>query len=347
MTTITFRPQSVSDKLIKVLPERAQDVIVSRFGLKDDVIDGMTLEAIGNKYGITRERVRQIENHSLNKIKKSEIIGEQGHVFSELMDLMHDMGVIVPEDEFLSHVSEDRKIQNHIYLFLVLGDEFTREKENKHFKHRWHVNETLADKVKQALQNLHDSLTEDDLVPEEHIIETFLTHLDTEPVPDQHLSNQNVIKRWIALSKKVDSNPLGEWGLTSSPNVRVKGMRDYAYLVLRRHGNPMHFREVTEAIKKLFDKEAHVATTHNELIKDDRFVLVGRGLYALKEWGYMEGVVRDVIRQILEDQGPLTREEVVEKVLKERYVKENTVIVNLQNNDEFKRNDNGLYIVTS
>ena len=55
---------------------------------------------------------------------------------------------------------------------------------------------------------------------------------------------------------------------------------------MRKHGSPMHFREATEAIAKTFGKKVNDATCHNELIKDSRFVLVGRGLYALTEWGY-------------------------------------------------------------
>jgi hypothetical protein len=113
--------------------------------------------------------------------------------------------------------------------------------------------------------------------------------------------------------------------------------------VVKRHGSPMHFREVAEAIEGLFDRKAHTATTHNELIKDDRFVLVGRGLYALTEWGYSAGVVKDVLRDILEANGPLSREEIIDKVRKERYVKDNTIVVNLQDGNIFRRLSNGQY----
>jgi len=160
---------------------------------------------------------------------------------------------------------------------------------------------------------------------------------------EHHLENQEVVRRWLEISRKIAQNPLGEWGHAESPNVSVKGVRDYAYLVIRQHGSPMHFREVTDKISEMFEKEAHEATTHNELIKDDRFVLVGRGLYALKEWGYMTGVVREVIEKILEKEGPLERDEVIDKVLKERYVKPNTVVVNLQDNNHFQKNEAGKY----
>ena len=115
-------------------------------------------------------------------------------------------------------------------------------------------------------------------------------------------------------------------------------VRDYAYLIIRKHGSPIHFREVANLIEKTFKKRAHFATTHNELIKDARFVLVGRGLYALSEWGYEKGVVKDVIASILKKEGPMAKDEIIKKVLKERYVKENTVLVNLQNPKFFKKN---------
>ncbi len=147
----------------------------------------------------------------------------------------------------------------------------------------------------------------------------------------------------MSLSKNLGKNSLGEWGKSNSSNINAKGMRDYAFLVIRKHGSPIHFREVASSIEKIFKKKAHVATTHNELIKDPRFVLVGRGLYALAEWGYMSGVVKDVIRKIIEKNGPLTKEEIVDRVLKERYVKENTILVNLQNPKFFKKDKQGKY----
>ena len=150
------------------------------------------------------------------------------------------------------------------------------------------------------------------------------------------LVKQQPLGNWLSISKNIAKNPLGEWGKSKSSNIKTKGVRDYAYLILRKHGSPIHFREVAKLISEVFKKKAHVATTHNELIKDPRFVLVGRGLYALAEWGYLSGVVKDVIRKIIEKNGPLTKDKIIEKVLKERYVKENTILVNLQNPKYFK-----------
>ena len=101
---------------------------------------------------------------------------------------------------------------------------------------------------------------------------------------------------------------------------------------------------VAKGIHNLFKKPAHPATTHNELIKDGRFVLVGRGLYALKEWRYAPGLVREVIRNVIQRDGALTRDEIIERVKRERYVKDATIVVNLQHS-EFKRDTEGKYVL--
>ncbi|HEY4489650.1 MAG TPA: sigma factor-like helix-turn-helix DNA-binding protein [Candidatus Paceibacterota bacterium] len=337
--TIKFKPKQVTKRLISVLSERGRDVITKRYGLEGED-KKMTLDAIGKKYGITRERVRQIENHSLSNIRKSKDYEKEKGAFDQLKQYVESLGAVISEEDLLGHISKDKSVQNHVHFMLVIGEEFTKEKEDEEFKHRWYVDKNLAEKIHNALRKLYGSMADDELVIEGDMINAFLNYV--EDVSDKY-RNDEIAKRWLRLSKKIKKNPLGEWGKASSPNVSAKGMRDYAFLVIRKHGSPIHFREVAKAITTYFNKKAHVATTHNELIKDPRFVLVGRGLYALAEWGYMSGVVKDVIKKVLEKNGPLTREKIVEKVLKERYVKENTILVNLQNPKFFYKDKEGKY----
>lgn len=338
---ITFKPKQVTKRLLSVLPDRARDVLEKRYGLGKDS-EGFTLESIGQAYGITRERVRQIENYGLQAIQKSDAYKEFQPVFDELnKEIMEIGGGLVAENDLLESLTDDPTIRNHIYFLLVLGDPFYRSKENASYAHRWYTEKKIAETVEKALRNVYQSLSPDELVSEEEVLNRFREQIID--IADRH--DEQVLKRWLMISKEIARNPLGEWGHATSPNVKVKGIRDYAYLVVKRHGSPMHFREVAAAIEELFKRKAHTATTHNELIKDPRFVLVGRGLYALSEWGYSAGVVKDVLRDILEKHGPLTRDEIIDKVRKERYVKDNTIIVNLQDTNLFKRLANGSYMV--
>lgn len=339
MATISFKPKQTTKKLTSHLHDRAHDVISNRFGLSSDA-ERKTLEAIGKKYGITRERVRQIEEAALGSIKKSDAYKTESAVFDEIKTLMHSLGALVAEEDFLSHVAKDKSTQNHIHFYLVLGDAFKKHKEDDNFNVRWSVDEDVASKVHESLKKLYSSLKDEDIVPESEIISKFLEHL--KDISDQYKKDE-IAKRWLSLSKLISKNPLGEWGKAGSPNIKTRGIKDYAFLVMRKHGSPMHFREVADAITKTFGKKTHYATCHNELIKDPRFVLVGRGLYALAEWGYKTGIARDVIKDILKKEGPMSKEDIVEKVMKERYFKRNTILVNLQNPKYFKRNKNGLY----
>lgn len=340
-TQLNLKPKQITKKLLGVLPERARDVITKRYGLGKST-ERMTLEAIGQEYGITRERVRQIEEYSLSNIRKSEDFGEVIESFDELNKTIDGMGSVVSEQELLAYLSNDASAQNHIHFLLVLGSPFTRLKEDDHFTHRWCIDEDVADQVHNALRNLYKSLDKDEIISEAELMNAFISEL--KDISDKY-KNEETLKRWLGISKKIGVNPLGEWGRAESSNINVKGMRDYAFLVIRRHGSPIHFREVAETITKLFGKKAHVATTHNELIKDPRFVLVGRGLYALSEWGYASGVVREVISSIIKKHGALTKDEIIDKVLKERYVKENTIMVNLQNPKYFSKDSKGRYSI--
>jgi len=339
MATISFKPKQVTKRITSHLHDRANDVIMSRFGLTPDAVR-KTLEEIGKKYNITRERVRQIEDAAIALIKKSEAYKKEQAVFDELKQLMVSLGSIVAEHEFLPHVSSDKATQNHIHFYLVLGDLFKKHREDEHFHARWSVSDEIAGKVHDSLKNLYASLSDEDLIPESEMIRKFFDQM--KDVSDQY-RNAEIARRWLNISKTIKKNPLGDWGKASSPNVHTRGVKDYAFLVMRKHGSPMHFREVADAITKTFGKKTHYATCHNELIKDPRFILVGRGMYALAEWGYKPGIAREVIRDILKREGPLLRDDVVDRVMKERYFKKNTILVNLANPKYFKKNKNGLY----
>ncbi len=342
MNSISFQPKQVAKKLLGVLPTRARDVLEKRFGLTPSVSTPQTLDAIGQTYGITRERVRQIENYALALIQKSPVYKDYEELFTELEELIAQQGGFVAEQNFLQSLDANQGTNNHLFFMLRLGVPFSRTKENVFFNDRWFLDKELAGIVEQALIDVHESLTEDSLMSEADLIALLKEKLQD---LDAEKKKEEFVRQWLALSKVLGQNPLGEWGLTSSPNVRAKGVRDFAYLAVKRHGSPMHFREVAESIEQLFNRKAHVATCHNELIKDKRFVLVGRGLYALTEWGYSAGVVKDILRDILTESGPLSYNEIIDRVRKERYVKDNTIMVNLQDRALFKRLPDGQYTI--
>ena len=341
ITKLSFDNTLLVKKLLNDVPERAREVLNLRFGLGASA-RRETLEAIGERWGITRERVRQIEAAGIDAIRHGSAFSTSQGAFAELAAYIESLGSIVPEDTLLAGLATDEKARNRFRFLLVVGSEFFRERETDDFYARWHVDHKTAELVHSALSRLYSSLDDAEVLPEGDIINRFLDELKGVNAAYQ---NEEILKRWLSLSKTIASNPLAEWGKIDAPAIRTKGIRDYAYLVIKQKGEPMHFADVAKSIVALFGKKAHVATTHNELIKDSRFVLVGRGLYALAEWGYQPGVVRDVIKEALEKYGPMNRDQIIEAVKKVRYVKDNTILVNLGDTRYFKRAKDGTYTI--
>lgn len=321
------------------LPERSRDVVISRYALAGQS-KPETLDAIGKRYGITRERVRQIENHAIKLIQESEALLGVAESLNALENAIRDLGGVLTEDTILNTLAHDDESKNHLHFLLVVGEPFTHAKDDKDFMKRWYVDESVAKAVENALKQVHQKVRPSDVLSEDELVEHVKGCLDR--VSAKYREHDTIL-RWLELSQCLVRNPLGEWGRASAPGITVKNVRDYAYLAMKRHGSPMHFREIAKSIREIFGKKAHEATTHNELIKDARFVLVGRGMYALASWGYEPGTVADVIERVLREKEPLSKEQILKEVRKHKFVKDNTVMVNLQNVMRFTKGNGGKY----
>ena len=318
-------PKVCSD-LLDDLPGRTKDVILRRFGLKE-AGEPETLESIGDSYQITRERVRQIEKEGLKKLSKK--IKNHGEVLDSFGEKIDDFGGLKREDR-LVYVLGDRDFtkKNYVTFLLSLGDFFDKNKENKEFHSHWITDKKSVTTAESVIQNSYEKLK-----------------LKKKPVPLEELKSSpdyptHKFISYLEISKDVKQGPQGLYGLKEWPEVSPRGVKDMAYITLKRKGAPMHFKKVAG----LISDKTNPQTVHNELIKDDRFVLVGRGIYALREWGYQEGEVKDVIRRVIEKAGePLPKDKIVEEVLQKRMVKKNTIVQNLSNKKHFKRTPDGKY----
>lgn len=339
---LPVHPEEVTKRLFGVLNKRTKDILEQRFGLGKST-KRMTLEAIGHKYGITRERVRQIEADGFHRIKKAPSYAELMPVFTSLEGYFEAEGRVLRETKALGSLAGHPKHENHIYFLLSLHDPFERYHESDELHDRWSYGSDAHDQARRTLDGAVSGLRQvgrpvDEAKLFEVLSASAKNILGVSP-------NQTVLANWADLSKLISKNYFGEWGLTEFPEIKPRGVRDLSFMVmLRSNKKPLHFGDVATQIEKLTGKKAHVQTVHNELIKDSRFVLVGRGLYALKDWGFTAGVVKDVIAEALKKAGgALSREKIISAVLKERFVKPNTIVINLENKDYFKKLADGRY----
>lgn len=292
--------------LLKDLPGRHKEVIVRRFGLRGEK---ETLESIGQGLGITRERVRQIEEDGFKRLRERVEEPSYRSCLQSFAACFKKNGNIKREDLLLEQLGGG-KFQNHVFFLLTLAKSFERVPEDEALHALWISDRNSLNQARRA-------------------INTFVLELKKKKQPQA--SPLYILPSYLEVSKIIARGNDGLYGLSDWPEINPRGVKDKAYLVFKKEKKPLHFTKVATLVKW-----ACPQTVHNELIKDSRFVLVGRGLYALSEWGYFPGVVREVIAETIQkSKKPLSKEEVLEKVLEQRQVQPNTILLNLQNKKYF------------
>ncbi|MDO8443604.1 MAG: sigma factor-like helix-turn-helix DNA-binding protein [Candidatus Azambacteria bacterium] len=337
--------KNIIDELVKILNPRTREVIEKRFGLRS--VSCQTLEAIGQNLGITRERVRQIEALGLERLANKSVLEPIKPIFAVIEKHLADYGGVRKKDSLLRELSEllslkEKNNENLINFTLTLGKEkFTYSKETPLWRDAWALNNNAYNSAINLVGVLKKKLAEQNSpIPKESVLKMAASINGA--LGDKALFSH------IELCREISQNPFGEWGLIHSPEVSPKGVKDKAYLIFKKEQKPLHFTQVSDLINKAsFDgRKAHSQTVHNELIKDPRFVLVGRGTYALFDWGYEPGTVCDVLVSALKNsEKGLTKEEIVKIVKAKRLVKDNTIILNLQNKKIFKKIDGERFIL--
>lgn len=324
--------QIVKDILQTIEKEREREIVSRRYGLFDRK---ETLEQIGELLGITRERVRQLEKAIVSRLKNQAEQGNLPHVTeleNKIADILSKQGNAARVSVLAEKLTpENSKIDQARVAFLAaLAPKLTVVDEND-FYHLGVATASAYKDTKSATKHVDEVVKAIKNHGKPADIKTIASELKE--------ADSKKVEALASLSKQLASLN-GDWGLTKWPTVNPKNIRDKIYVILKENGKQMHFSDISKKIKQSDFKRKDVTTQaiHNELIKDDRFVLVGRGIYALKEWGYKKGTVSDVITEVLKKADePLHRDEIVKRVLKNRYVKETTILLNLQGKKQFKR----------
>lgn len=333
--------QKIAVTLVADLPDRTRDIVSRRFGLEKSSPE--TLEAIGQAHGVTRERVRQIVEDGLLQIRHRVEEGKEQARLRAIFDMLEETlkaSGHVSRQDLLVEAVQPKNDQNHVVFLLHLHEGLYRHKETEHTHPFWVGKKEISEAAHGILQDL-------------------LSHFEKRKAPatiDELLGEYQKLhpKTFASLlhvSKHIQQGYNGKWGLRKWPEVYPKGMRDKAYVVLRDTQKPLHFVEVAKRIESVQEalpeqrkRQILPQTVHNELIKDPRFVLVGRGTYGLSEWGLKPGTVKEVLMQILKEAGKsLEKDELVQRTLAQRQVKESTILLNLQDRTCFMRDDNGFY----
>ncbi len=326
------------------LNPRQKEVITARFGL-DGKTDGETLAAIGDRLNVTRERVRQIENGAIVLVKANIAKNpEAGVVLEKVKKFIAARGGVSGKPEvvrFAATLAHGAR-ENHLDFLAEASGVFNLHREDDAFHPFYYVSDKDLKTASAFVNGWVGFLkSHKERVFADSYQVQLASFLKTKSVA------QEVADNYLSISKQIGRNPYGDVGLYEWPEINPATVRDKIYLVLKKKAEPLHFEDIATHINKVGfdDQKALAPTVHNELIKDGRFVLVGRGMYGLREHGYEPGTAREVIAKVLKTKGPLKPTDVVTHVNAQRFFKQNTILINLQNRNFFERMNDGRYRV--
>ena len=330
---------SIVQNLLLLLSDKEKVVIVKRFNL--DGSRKHTLEEIGKEFSVTRERIRQIEKNALAKMRRNvfNTALTNIHSFSDL--LINENGGLVKEDILVNRImsvmnpqSNVKADPNAIRLALHLHDNLECIGNTIDF-HPYIKVKNLSD---YSLRNTSHK-----------VVNQLRKYGDIKPISRIERDFENVLKDFnlngksfkalMEIDKRLKVVDDDKIGLYEWRHIHPRTLRDKILFVLRSEKSPMHFVDIAEKISsKTFDnKRVNIQAVHNELIRHPQFVLIGRGIYALKEWGYEKGTVADVIAKLLKEKGEMSQDDIIKNVLKNRQVKEITIVLALKNSEKFER----------
>ena len=327
---LNFSPYNVVKNALLELKENERKVISGRFGVNEE---RKTLSAIGRGLNLSRERIRQIEKEALKKLAVKII--ENGSYSEKILETFKSAGGLTSHEKiaekFLDPTFRTNKNEfNSLHLIFCLMPQLKKIEKTRELEASW----TLK------------TITKEEVLS---IIDDWAKHLESLKKPttidvllkaNPHHTKYEItfLSELPHISKKLVKTEAESIGLASWPEVNPKNVRDKIYYILKSEGKPLHFDIIAKKINEHnFSKRKVVrATVHNELIADNRFVLVGRGIYALSEWGYKPGTVEEIIKEVLQ-KGEMKVDRIVEEVLKQRSVKKNTILINLQTKPFFKK----------
>ncbi|MEK7673320.1 MAG: sigma factor-like helix-turn-helix DNA-binding protein [Patescibacteria group bacterium] len=328
---------AIVDNLLLLLSDKEKVVIKKRF----DLFGGgkATLEDIGREFSVTRERVRQIEKNALVKMKRNVFNTALKNLHGYLADVVREHGGLVKIGNLLQEIygvlpSGFKIDANRLNLSLELHENLVCVGNTINF-HPYVRERAVTDfSLKYAANQLVNQLNKYGDAKE-----LTQVHKDLKNVFEEVHFDLTKVKSLVGIDKRLalldgDLVALLEWR-----HINPRTLRDKILYVLRNEDKPLHFGEISGKIGNAnFDqRNVNIQAVHNELIRHDSFVLIGRGIYALSEWGFERGTVSEVIEKILAENKELDQDEIMDLVLKQRQVKKITVILALKNDEKFVR----------
>ncbi len=322
------------------LDNREKEILLRRYGLLDDE---ETLAEIGQDYNLSRERIRQIQFQALKKIENFlQKHSSWNRFLEETKEFLKPLG-IKKEIKFHQEIKENFKLSDNdlrIYRFLCLfSKKIYYSPTDENFYSFYAANEKLYNLARHCLKRIYFSLAEHEgFYPEAKfmslVIKEFKYHFHHQP-------NFEELIDFLTILKKLAKNPFGFWGFVDHRFIAPRSLRDKIYFILKLENKPLHYLEIYRKLNQLqkiedelipisWRKNYRPNLIKNELIRNDFFSFLGKGVYGLQEWGLTPGSAKDLILEFLKKKKIIHQEELWHLISSLRPIKKNSFLIYLK-----------------
>ncbi len=328
-------------RLLSLLTPKEKDIVERRFSLGGQSRE--TLDKIGKSYSITRERVRQIESVAIKKLARISMDPSMRMIHDLAHSILVEHGKIMSEDLLVSAMLKELKNPqeidvNAVKLAMCVSDKLVKQDKNQFFRPFWRTEDVSLPEVKDLIKKIKSTLEK-----KQDVLDLSDLSAALSPLPAARVASALEIDWGFMVTEN-------GWGLKAWRFINPRSIKDKIMVTLRDLEKPLHFKDIIHNVLNDFQAKKTVTpqAIHNELIRHDDFVLVGRGLYGLKEWGMTAGTVCDVIKTVLKEHGePMKRQDIISEVLKKREIRLGTISLNLQKYPFFRRVGRAVYTYDS
>lgn len=333
------------DKVLSSLSEKERNVIERRIWLK---WQRETLQSIGNSFSpnITRERVRQIEDAGIKKVWRIIKATELSSIQEKWREILSLHWWLLTRDKLVwalikeLHLSKD---VNSYILEVIIQSDFDILKSKPRLGTQTYF--FLPNITRKQIDAIHKEAVKvlkkkKDVIDRSELYSQISDGLKT----DFGSLGITFIDSVLDVFDDIVKGEETLIGLTRWKILNPKTLKDKSIYVMKKEKIPMHFIDIANKISEYLWETVKINTIHNELIRNEEFILIGRGIYALKEWGFKPGTVLDVIVDVLKKEwDAMSTEDIIKKVLKVRDVKKTTIYMNLQNKKIIERVGRNFY----
>lgn len=327
-------------RILGLLTAKEKDIIERRFAIRSPKKE--TLDRIGRSYSITRERVRQIEAVAIQKLARISQDPSMQLVHNLAVSVLKENGEVMIEDKLVQAMiklmdTEKKLNPNSLKFALRVSRHLHKQDKNQFYRAFWFTESFRLQDLKELMREITDIL---DAERKTMSFEEIYERLEGEYSKKAVESVMYVDWNFMVLKDE-------KYGLKSWRFLNPRSIKDCIIIILKRHKKPLHFREILSVLLKEFPKRKRVTlqACHNELIRHEEFVLLGRGTYGLREWKMSAGTVCDLIVSVFQENNfePMKRKDIIEQVLDRREVRLGTISLNLQKYPFFRRAGRAVY----